>query len=88
MFLNPKDLEKNNKEIKKLQLLFNNKDKQEELLIKLEDNKSPKELNNMKPNIKLLKEPKSTPEETLNYQAKFSYQLNPDSPLSSELEVL
>ena len=66
MFLNQKDLEKNNKEIKKSQQLFNNKDKQEEHPIKLEDNKSHKELKNMKPNIKLLKDLKLTQEETLN----------------------
>lgn len=53
-FPNQKDLEKNNKEIKRSQLLFNNKDKPEELQIKLEDNKSPKELNNTKLNTKPL----------------------------------
>ena len=53
-FPNQKDLEKNNKEIKRSQLLFNNKGKPEELQIKLEDNKSPKELNNTKLNTKPL----------------------------------
>jgi hypothetical protein len=88
LFLNQKELEKNNKEIKKLLPLFNNKDKQEELLIKLEDNKSPKELNNIKHNIKLPKKLKLPPEEMLNYLDKFSYQPKLDSPSSSELEVL
>ena len=63
MFLNQKDLEKNNKEIKRLLLLSLNKENKEELLIKPKDNKSPKELNNMNPNIKLLKELKLTPED-------------------------
>ena len=63
MLLNLKDSEKNNKEIKKLQLLFNNKDNKEEPPIKPEDNKSPPELNNMKLNTKPSKELKLTPED-------------------------
>jgi hypothetical protein len=60
---NLKDSEKNNKEIRKSQLLFNNKDNKEELPIKPEDNKSPPELNNTKLNTKPNKELKSTPED-------------------------
>jgi len=63
LLLNLKDSEKNNKEIKKSLLLFNNKENKEELLIKPEDNKSLKELNNTKLNIKLPKELKSMPED-------------------------
>ena len=66
MLLNLKDSEKNNKEIKKSLLLFNNKENKEELLIKPEDNKSPKELNNTKLNIKLPNKLKSPPEDKLN----------------------
>lgn len=66
MFLNQKDLEKNNKEIKKSQQLLHNKEPQEELPIKLEDNKSPKELKSMRLNIKLHKELKSPPEDKLS----------------------
>jgi hypothetical protein len=60
---NLKDSEKNNKEIRKSQLLFNNKDNKEELQTKPEDNKSPPELNNMNLNTKPIKELKSTPED-------------------------
>jgi hypothetical protein len=60
---NLKDSEKNNKEIRKSQLLFNNKDNKEELQTKPEDNKSPPELNNMNLNTKPNKELKSTPED-------------------------
>ena len=63
MLPNLKDSEKNNKEIKKSQLLFNNKDNKEELQTKPEDNKSPPELNIMKLNTKPNKELKSTPED-------------------------
>jgi hypothetical protein len=66
LFLNQKDLEKNNKEILKLHQLLNNKESKEEYPIKLEDNKSPKKLNFTKLNTKPPKELKSTPEETLN----------------------
>jgi hypothetical protein len=66
LLLNLKDSEKNNKEIKKSPPLFNNKENKEELLIKPEDNKSPKELNNMKLNIKLPNKLKSPPEDKLN----------------------
>ncbi len=66
MLLNQKVSEKNNKEIQKSQPLFNNKENKEELLIKLEDNKSPKELNNMSLNIKPNKKLKSPPEDKLN----------------------
>lgn len=48
MFLNQKDLEKNNKEIKRSMLLLNNKEKQEEPVIKPEDNKLQLKLNNTK----------------------------------------
>jgi hypothetical protein len=64
--LNQKDSGKNNKEILKSQQLSNNKDNKEEHQIKLKDKKSPKELKNMKPNIKLHKNQKSKQEETLN----------------------
>jgi len=63
LLLNLKDSEKNNKEIKKSLLLFNNKENKEELLIKPEDNKSLKELNNTKLNTKLPKKLKSMPED-------------------------
>jgi hypothetical protein len=63
LFLNQKDLEKNNKEIKRLLLLSLNKENKEELLIKPKDNKSPKELNNTKLNIKLPKTLKLAPED-------------------------
>jgi hypothetical protein len=66
LLLNLKDSEKNNKEIKKSQPLFNNKDYKEELPTKLEDNKSPPELNNTKLNTKPNKEPRSTPEDKPN----------------------
>jgi len=66
LLLNLKDLEKNNKEIKKSPLLSNNKENKEELLIKPENNKSFKEPNNMKLNIKLLNKLKSTPEDKPN----------------------
>jgi hypothetical protein len=62
-FQSLKDSEKNNKEIKKLPLLFNNKDNKEELLTKPENNKSPPEPNNMKLNTKPIKLLKSTPED-------------------------
>ena len=61
--LNLKDLEKNNKEIRKSQQLFNNKEYKEEPPIKSEDNKSPKELNNTNLNTKPPKELKSTQED-------------------------
>ena len=48
MFLNQKDSEKNNKEIKRSMLLLNNKEKQEEPVIKPEDNKLQLKLNNTK----------------------------------------
>ncbi len=48
MFLNQKDSEKNNKEIKRLMPLLNNKEKQEEPVIKPEDNKLQLKLNNTK----------------------------------------
>jgi len=48
LFLNQKDSEKNNKEIKRLMLLLNNKEKQEEPVIKPEDNKLQLKLNNTK----------------------------------------
>jgi hypothetical protein len=57
---NLKDSEKNNKEIRKSQLLFNNKENKEEPPIKPEDNKSPPEPNNTKLNTKLKPELKST----------------------------
>jgi len=85
--LNLKDLERNNKEIKKSLLLFNNKENKEELPTKLEDNKSPKEPNNTKLNIKPAKRLKSPPEDKLNCQVKSSFQLNQDWLLLSELEV-
>ena len=66
MLPNPKDSERNNKEIKKSLQLFKNKDNKEELLIKLEDNKSPKEPNNTKLNTKPLNKLKSPPEDKLN----------------------
>jgi len=55
LFLNQKGLEKNNKEIRRLLLLFNNKDRQEEHPTRLEDSKSHKELINMKHNTRLQK---------------------------------
>ena len=61
--LNPKDSEKNNKEIKKLLLLSSNKENKEEQPTRLEDNKLPKELKSTKPNIKLHKELKLLPED-------------------------
>lgn len=66
MLLNLKDSLKNNKEIKKSPPLFNNKENKKELLIKLEDNKSPKRLNNMKLNTKPHNKPKSPPEDKPN----------------------
>jgi hypothetical protein len=63
LLLNLKDSEKNNKEIKKSQLLFNNKENKEEPPIKPEGNKLPPELNNMKLNTKPNKELKSTPKD-------------------------
>jgi len=87
LFLNQKDLEKNNKEIKKLQLLFNNKELKEESQIKLEDNKLPKELNNMKLNIKQVNKLKSLLKDKLNLQVKFSSQLNLDLLSLLEFEV-
>lgn len=88
MLLNQKDSEKNNKEIKELLQLFNNKENKEEPLIKPEDNKSPKEPNNTKLNTKPPKELKSTPEDKPNSQDKSSSQPNPDWLSSSESEVL
>jgi len=65
LLLNLKDSEKNNKEIKKSQLLFNNKESKEELLTKPEDNKLLKELNNTKlstrPKLKLRFQPEDKP---------------------------
>jgi hypothetical protein len=46
-----------------LPLLFNNKDNKEDPRIKLEDSKSPQELNNTKLNTKPSKELRSTPED-------------------------
>ena len=66
MFLNQKDLEKNNKEILKLHQLLNNKESKGEIPIILEDNKSHKKLNFTKPNTKSTKELKLTSEEMLN----------------------
>ena len=66
MYLNQKDSRKNNKEIRKLQQLLSSKENKEESPTKPEDNKSPKRLNNMKLNTKLLKKPKSAQEDKLN----------------------
>jgi hypothetical protein len=63
LLLNQKDSERNNKEIRKLLQLFNNKENKEELLIKLEDNKSPKEPRNSKLNTRLPNKLKSPPED-------------------------
>jgi hypothetical protein len=63
---NLKDSEKNNKEIKKSQPLFNNKDNKEEPPIKPENNKSPPEPNNTNLNTKPNKELKSMPEDKPN----------------------
>lgn len=87
MLPNPKDSERNNKEIKKSLQLFKNKDNKEELLIKLEDNKSPKEPNNTKLNTKPLNKLKSPPEDKLNWLDKYLFQLNQDWPSLSEFEV-
>jgi hypothetical protein len=87
LFLNQKDLEKNNKEIKKLQLLFNNKELKEESQIKLEDNKLLKELNNMKLNIKQANKLKSQLKDKLNLQVKSLFQLNLDLLSLLEFEV-
>ncbi len=84
---NLKDSEKNNKEIKKSQLLFNNKENKEELPTKPEDNRSLKELNNMSLNTKPNKHLKSTPEDKLNCQDKSLSQLNQDWLSLSEFEV-
>ncbi len=54
MLLNPKDSEKNNKEILKSQPLSNSKENKEEFPTKLEDSKSLKEPKNLKLNTKLL----------------------------------
>jgi hypothetical protein len=62
-FQSLKDSGKNNKEIRKLLLLFNNKDNKEELQTRPESNKSPPEPNNTKLNIRLNKGLKSTPED-------------------------
>ena len=88
LLLNHKDLEKNNKETLKSLQLFNNKDNKEELQTSKEDNKLPKEPNNINPNIKPHKEHKLTQEDKPNYQVKSLSQLNQDLPLSSEFEVL
>ena len=62
-FLNLKDSEKNNKEIKRLPLLFNNKGNKEEPPTKPEDNKSHKGPSNTKPNTKPPNKLKSPPED-------------------------
>jgi hypothetical protein len=85
--LNLKDSERNNKEIKRSLLLFNNKENKEEFPTKPEDNKSPKELNNMKLNTKPVNRLKSPLEDKLNYQVKSSFQLNQNWLSLSELEV-
>ena len=66
LLLNPKDLEKNNKETRKSLLLFNNKDNKEELPTRPEDNKLPPELNNTKLNTKLIKMLRPPPEDKPN----------------------
>jgi len=85
--LNLKDSERNNKEIKKSLLLFNNKENKEELPTKPEDNKSPKEPNNTKLNTKPVNKLKLLPEDKQNCQVKSSFQLNQEWLSSSELEV-
>ncbi len=85
--LNQKDSGKNNKEIKKSQLLFNSKEYKEELPTKPEDNKSPKEPNNTKLNTKPHKEPKLTPEDKPKSPVKSTFQPNQDLPSLLEFEV-